>query len=195
MFLRDAIEETPAGRFNPAPFRRNMRQSFWGGKATELVPLDDKATSLARLVDYQKNVLANCSLGYYINSLGGRVIASGYASWKALGYVPKFMQMHAIFNWLSNEKLPAEVNDPRVWTDVVARRRQDGSLAVAVVNLSLDDVCDLNVILDTNASQVRLVRKQKEDCLLMTTQVADKPNKRSVRIPVGAFELVYLETL
>lgn len=195
VFLRDTIEKTSSGRFNPEPFTRNMRQSFWGGKGVGLVPLDKTAEKLARLVDYHDNVLADCSLGCYVNSLGGRVVASGYASWKVMGYVPKYRQMHAIFNWLSNETLPAEVDEPRVWTNVHARRRPDGSLAVAVANLSLDSVEDLTVTLATEAKQVRLVRNKKEDCLLATTPIPSKPGKCSVRIPAGAFELVCLETL
>ena len=194
-FSRDAIEDTFQSRFSDKPFSRDMRQSFWGGKGVELVPLDDKAECLAHLVNYQGQELAPCSLGCHVNSLGGRVVASGYASWKFVGYVPKFRQMHAFFAWLAKDCLPAEVNDSRVWTNVLARRRADGSLAVAVANLSLDDVDDLNVTLHTTASQVRLVRNGKDDAILPTAPVPQCAAKRAVSIPVEAFELAYLETL
>lgn len=109
----DAQEELLEHRINAGctGYLRNCYQSFWrnsknnDGKAWHLKALDDKAETLARLVNYAGEILADCSMGIYENALGGRVAVAGYYPLDQLDFQTKITSMKNLFSWLAGNKI------------------------------------------------------------------------------------------
>jgi len=91
------------GRF--AGDARDVRLSFWGDLAYELLPLDGNVGEAARLVGYDGSDCGVC-ISTYVNSLGGRVAVLGYGPWSRMGSSAKRSQMLAIADWVSQGRLP-----------------------------------------------------------------------------------------
>ena len=190
-FEEDAIEESVAHPLNPCFFRRNIRQSFWGGRATCFIPEAPGARILARLVDYGGNELAPCCAGAFENALGGRVVVTGYGAWDLLGHDFKYRQIHAIFRWLTKDRLDAEIPDCRLRTRVYARADQENGVTAALLNWSLEPAGNLPVRLRTTSDSALLIRNRHPEKRVSAVHrcgaFADFP------IPVGALELVCLD--
>jgi hypothetical protein len=75
-----------AGRY------RDCRQSFWKGTAYGLIP-NEGVESLSELVDYNGDVVADCGMGIFKNSLGGRICVAGYYPWFKLQFRYKTTQL------------------------------------------------------------------------------------------------------
>lgn len=161
-FTRDAIESSLPHLFNPMGFQVNIRQSFWGGVATALEPPSD-AQVLTRLVDYHDRLLAPCASGCWVNELGGRIFATGYGAWEFPGYIPKYRQLHAVFQWLSHDGLPAAVLDGHFRTTLWTRMHDDGTLSACLLNVSLDPARGLPIRLKTPCGSLRIIRKGRAD--------------------------------
>lgn len=115
---------------------RDCRQSFpWGHEtAFELVPQDEKCQKLTSLVNFQKETLLDCIMGTFENELGGRIAISGYYPLRDSLYFSKLTQLKRLFNYLSDNKLPAYVESYHrltIWA------RDNG--VVTLVNASMDD--------------------------------------------------------
>lgn len=191
-FDHDTIETSLPHHLNPEPFQYNIRQSFWHNTATAL-ELPENAEVLTKLVDYHDNLLASCGSAVWGNELGGRIYATGYGAWEFPGYWPKLHQLHAIFRYLANDQLDAEVEDGRIRSAVWSRRKTDGNLVVCVLNISLDSVTDLPIRLQTTANKLRVIRSGKTDeCI---TPVSRDDQFAIFRLPeFNALELVCLDT-
>lgn len=192
IFDADALEESVAHPLNPAPFRRNIRQSFWGGRATEFIPQAAGAEILSRLVDYAGNEIAPCCSGTFTNALGGRVAVAGYGAWNLLGHEFKYRQIHAVFRWLAADALDAEVPECRVRTKVYARTDEGSGVTAAVFNWSLEPAENLTVRLRTAQDKALLVRNRQAES--MVSAVGRDGGFADFQIPVNALELVYLDT-
>lgn len=137
--------------------RRDCRQSFlfWKRTAYELQPRPG-AAPLAELVDYAEQTVAACGMGVFENRLGGRVCAAGYYPWTRVENQAKATQMKAVFRWLARETLGAYVasyHRVSLWDRVLA----DGRHAVALANCYLDPAEQVELMLLTDATAVRLV--------------------------------------
>ena len=198
-FKRDAMETLTAHRLNPvceaagAPYRRNLRQSFWGGVATSFTPLPG-AQILAGLCDYQGRELAPCVMGCFENELGGRVAVSGYGAWRHLGYVRKYAQLHTLFRYLSGDALDGEVPECRIRSSLWVRRDpESGGLTAALLNTSLDGVRQLQLRLRTGADELIISRNGRRDRVV--SAVRREGEFAEFLLPeLAALELAYLQT-
>lgn len=122
-----------AGRY------RDCRQSFGKGDAYSLDPIGEKTEILARLVDYNYQQVAACSMGLFENSLGGRICVAGYYPWAHFQNLSKSTQIKRIMRWLSRDRLGAYVESFHrviLWDRIVG----EGIHSVALANLYLDPV-------------------------------------------------------
>jgi hypothetical protein len=164
-FTQHPLNGTFAGR------QRDARQSFWHVPGYLLKPVDPKAQTLARLVDYGGKEMAATSMAVYENRLGGRVCVCGYYPWTFLHSLSKTAQMKSVMRWLSREKLPAYVasyHKVNLWArqrptegaaDGSANGGAEGSaggLAIALLNASFDPAEQLTLALLTTADTVRV---------------------------------------
>ena len=123
------------GRF--AGDARDVRLSFWGDLAYELLPLDETVGEAARLVGYDGSDCGAC-ISTFTNSLGGRVAVLGYGPWGRLGSSAKRSQMLAIADWVSQGRLPLVIDRTLRVTPFV-RMGADGKRFVAVlINTAFD---------------------------------------------------------
>ena len=189
-FERDAMELAVEHPLNPEHFLRNSRQSLWGGIAVELKSNASGAQVLSRLVDYERNELSSCASGCFVNSLGGRIVVSGYSPWDFLAVRPKYLQMHAIFRWLSKDDIDIEIPDCTSRTAVWSSRN-NGRLAVFILNTSFDYAENLTVRLKTAADSVKLIRCGMEDKILYAIRRNGAFADFSVDVP--SFELLAVE--
>ena len=190
-FDRDAMELAVEHPLNPEHFLRNPRQSFWGGTATALEPAAEDACVLTKLVDYERNVLAPCTSGVFVNRFGGRIAVAGCSPWDFLAVRPKYLQMHAIFRWLSRGELDAEIPDCRarisIWSCC-----GNGRLTAFLLNTSLDPVENLVVRLRTGSTSALLIRNGRADETIFSS--GGDENFADFTIDLPPFELLLLET-
>ena len=190
-FERDAMELAVEHPLNPEHFLRNPRQSFWGGTAAALEPAAEDACVLTKLVDYERNVLAPCTSGVFVNRFGGRIAVCCCSPWDFLAVRPKYLQMHAIFRWLSRGELDAEIPDCRARISIWSCRGS-GHLAAFLLNTSLDPVERLVVRLKTRSRSAILIRNGRPDEKISSCGgdgvFADFP------LDVPPFELLVLDT-
>ncbi|MBO4345284.1 MAG: hypothetical protein J5833_05995 [Victivallales bacterium] len=98
-----------------------------------LKPIDKDGKVLCNLVDYMGKPVADCSLGIYENSLGGRVAVSGFYPISNSLYHSRQIFMKRLFRWLSRDRLTAYLESYHriaMW----ARPKK----SICLVNASLD---------------------------------------------------------
>ena len=123
------------GRF--AGDARDVRLSFWGDLAYELVPLDETVGEAARLVGYDGSDCGAC-ISTFTNSLGGRVAVLGYGPWTRLGSGAKRSQMLAITDWLSQGRLPMVIDKTLRVTPFVRTSADGKRFAAVLINTAFD---------------------------------------------------------
>ncbi|MGV8139882.1 MAG: hypothetical protein AB2L20_32245 [Mangrovibacterium sp.] len=134
---------------------RDNRQSFWNSRAFMLRKTDEKAQTLAGLIDYAGKEVAACTTGIYENKLGGRICVAGYYPWTFMENLSKSSQMKAVFRWLSRDSLPgyiASFQKINLWI----REPQNGKIALAFTNSSFDPAEDIVLMLKTDQKTIRL---------------------------------------
>jgi hypothetical protein len=89
--------------------KRNSRQAFNPGDSFSLVKTHKDAQPLASLVDYHDNTLADCCLGIFENSLGGRICVSGYYPFTWVSDFNKTTLLKRITTYLSKSTIPSFV--------------------------------------------------------------------------------------
>lgn len=189
----DCIEEFTAHPLNGsfAQRQRDCRQSFYrvpGYVGYVLKPRDPKVETLSRLVDYGAQEVSPCSLAVYENKLGGRICVSGYYPWDHLQSLSKTAQMKAVMRWLSRDRLPAYVasyHKVNLWI----REPQDGRIALALLNASLDAADGLELALLTSVDQVRVFDMQAKEHVVRVAR-ADGPYRRFVLPAVEAWSML-----
>ena len=146
------------------------------------------AEVLAKLESFEGKDCRAC-LTAYENAIGGRVVVAGYAPWSGLGRGPKRRQLLRMADWVTRGNLPVTIaTTSRVMP--LVRRAADGSrIAVALMNLSLDDTPELSMMLDTTCATVNLVTPDGSRPLEATRT----DQGLLVRVPpMGAWESVVL---
>ena len=190
----DCIEELTDHALN-RPFagrQRDCRQSFYHVPGYVLALKDDRAQSLARLVDYAGQVKSPVSMGLFENQLGGRVVVCGYYPWSFLHNLSKTSQMKAVMRWLSRDRLPAYVasfHKANVW----ARPSSDGGLVVAVTNSSFDAAEGLCLALRTDRKTIRVV-DMVGDATVVDTGMEDGPYRRFMLPPMAPWSMCLVVT-
>jgi hypothetical protein len=153
----DCIEEFTAHPLNGAfaGRQRDARQSFWHVPGYLLKPLDPKAETLARLVDYSGKEKSASSMAVFENRLGGRICVCGYHPWTFQYSLSKTAQMKSVMRWLSRDRLAAYVasyHKVSLW----ARQPSEGRLAVALLNASFDPADALTLALQTSSDTIQV---------------------------------------
>mgnify|MGYP000919092934 CR=1 FL=1 len=128
-----------------AGFRRDMRQSFWGGDVIELEPMEG-AQILADAVDIPGRVVAKCVSGVYENRRGGRIFMTGTMAWDRLSFSPVVRERKNVMRWLSRETLTGYIDSyhkAAMWVR--------GDRAIAIYNMSFDAAEGMEVLLKGEA--------------------------------------------
>ncbi len=166
----DCIEENLPHQLNGglAGRMRDGRQSFlfWGVPAAKMVPVEEGADSLARLIDYSGDEVSSCGLGIFSNALGGRVAVAGYYPWTFLQSTAKTLQLRQLMRYLSKDTLPAYIASPHkmaVW----AKRPEPGRLVITVLNACLDPAEGVELMVLTAKSRITVIDM---DCKEVTVE-------------------------
>ncbi len=92
---------------------RDSRIEFWGnatGLGDMLEPLSSEVKVLSKLESYFGKKLGPCMTAFE-NSLGGRVIVSGYAPWLFLGSEAKRTQLQNALDWATRGQLAVRIEE------------------------------------------------------------------------------------
>jgi hypothetical protein len=168
----DCIEELTDHPLN-SPYagrQRDCRQSFYHLPGHVLRLAHPQAQTLARLVDYTGQENAATSMALFENELGGRIVVCGYYPWSFLHNLSKSSQMKSVMRWLSRDRLPAYVasfHKVNLW----ARQKDDGQLAVAMINSSFDPAVEPVVVLKTASEQLTVFDMQGRNTVVSATGI------------------------
>lgn len=165
--------------------KRDCRQSFlfWREDAYRLEPLADGVRVLAELFNYEgatydrpDRMLGACMTAFE-NSLGGRVVVSGYYPWKLTHNLGKTQQMKEVCQWLSRDTQPLKIE---TFAKVVpwVRRDRKGRRAFVLLNASLDPIDELSVLVAERVSTFRLHTLGGKTLPVPTEPVDDSPYVR-----------------
>lgn len=185
--IEQLVEHPLNGKF--AGRDRDNRQSFlwWNVPAAALVPIDDHAQRLSRLVDYNHTEVASCASGVYENNLGGRVCAAGYFPWTFVENLSKSSQMKSLFRWLSKEALAAYVGSfhkMNLWV----RRTLDGGQAIGLINSSLDPAVGVELMVRTDRKEM-IVYDMNCEAVRVSSSMADGPYQKFILPEVPAWQM------
>jgi len=191
----DGIEELLPHALN-GPYagrKRDNRQSFrwWNVPAAELLLTSPTAQPLSRIIDYTGAEMATCTSGVFENVLGGRVCVAGYFPWTLLQTLPKSAQLKAITRWLSRDTLPAYVasyHKINLWV-----RDIDDTLAVSLLNPSLDDACDIVLLLRTRAKRI-IIYDMECGQTIISSEGIDGPYSKFVVPYIPSWRMVLMTT-
>ncbi|MEO2048855.1 MAG: hypothetical protein ABGX16_20045 [Pirellulales bacterium] len=142
--------------------QRDGRQSFYRQVAGILKPLDPKAETVAKVVDYSDTEFAPCVIGVFENRLGGRICVARYYPWTFLHNLSKSNQMKSIMRWLSKDQLPGYIASYHK-IDLWIRQPQKGRVTLAMTNSSFDTAEEVVLLLLTdNRLSARLVPAERD---------------------------------
>ena len=191
----DCIERLAAHPIN-GPFAgrmRDCRQSFNKWPAAVLVRTDEKAQSLAGLVDYTNADVADCTMGLFENRLGGRICVAGYFPWSFMHNLSKSSQLKTVHRWLSKDTLPGWVDSFQM-VNLWMVEPGESTLAAALTNSSFDPAEDLALMLRTESDEIAVFDMQ---CNRQTVRAVatDGPYRRFVlpTIPPWQMRLIVTE--
>ncbi len=147
---------------------RDNRQSFWYSPAYTLRKSNDKAQSLAGLIDYTGKEVASSTMGIFENKLGGRICVAGYYPWTFMESLSKGSQMKSIFRWLSKDSLPGYISSfhrINLWI----REPQDGKIALSFTNSSFDVAEDVTLMLLTENKKIKLYDMECNETVIQSS--------------------------
>jgi hypothetical protein len=157
---------------------RDNRQSFWMVPAYSFKKSNEKAQILSGLIDYTGQIVAECSLGIFENSLGGRICVAGYYPWSFNENLSKSTQMKSVFRWLSKNNLPGYISSfhkINLWI----REPQNNRIALAFTNSSFDEAKDVTLMLNTEYTTIRVYDMNCKETVLKSSGV-DGPYQKFI---------------
>ena len=89
--------------------KRNCRQAFNMGDSFEIIPVNEKAECVCKLIDYHDKILAECSMGVFENEKCGRIAAAGYYPFSWISDFNKFTEYKRLVRYLSGNSIPSYV--------------------------------------------------------------------------------------
>ena len=191
-FKVDAIEEYTDTEINNGIFggRRNGRQEFNPGDAYSLIPTSNDTEILSRLVDYHGNVLGECCMGLYENSLGGRICVSGYYPYSSLNNFFKSTQLKRVFRRLSKDSLLAYVESETKIRNLAYKK--DGRIFVSLFNYLNDSQKEICLCVKTDSDEAVLYYS---DCAAKKIYASgtDGCYKKFVINEIPSFEIILAE--
>jgi hypothetical protein len=145
----EVYTEHPLNTGKPGDGRSPM---WWGGLGFE--PLNDEVEVLSRLARFDGGQDFGACTTIYRNSLGGRVVNLGLDPWIHIGLHHKMGQFHNLVDWAAEGALPLRVPTARI--SPFLRIAPDRSrFVLMLLNTSFDDLEDLEIHLNSSATQVR----------------------------------------
>lgn len=191
-FEVDAIEEYTDALINNGIFggKRNGRQEFNPGDAYSLVSVSDDVQILSKLVDYHGNVIGECCMGLYENSLGGRICVSGYYPYNSLNNYFKSTQLKKIFRWLSRDGLPAYVESETKIRNLSYEK--EGRVLVSLFNYTNDSQKNVCICIKTDSDEAIVYYS---NCVpqKICASAADGGYKKFVVDEIPPFEILLAE--
>lgn len=193
-FEVDAIEEYTDALINNGIFggKRNGRQEFNPGDAYSLVSVSDDVQILSKLVDYHGNVIGECCMGLYENSLGGRICVSGYYPYNSLNNYFKSTQLKKIFRWLSCDGLPAYVESETKIRNLSYEK--EGRVLVSLFNYTNDSQKNVCICIKTDSDEA-IVYYSNCAPQKICASAADGGYKKFVVDEIPPFEILLAEVL
>lgn len=193
-FEVDAIEEYTDALINNGIFggKRNGRQEFNPGDAYSLVSVSDDVQILSKLVDYHGNVIGECCMGLYENSLGGRICVSGYYPYNSLNNYFKSTQLKKIFRWLSRDGLPAYVESETKIRNLSYEK--EGRVLVSLFNYTNDSQKNVCICIKTDSDEA-IVYYSNCAPQKICASAADGGYKKFVVDEIPPFEILLAEVL
>ena len=182
LIASDCIEVFSDHEFNRgyAMHRRDCRQSFNHSPAASLQKTADGAQILSHIVDYEGQIQADCTMGLFENSLGGRICVAGYFPWVLLHNHGKSSQIKNVLRWLSRDRLPAYVDSFHL-IHIRARVLENNEIVLALINTTYDKADNVNIFVNTTKNIVELVNQHNEKTSLRS--YADAPEGKIFQIP------------
>ncbi|MBR6726073.1 MAG: hypothetical protein IKL81_03705 [Clostridia bacterium] len=131
---------------------RNCRQAFHYGLSVAIRPTNEKAVKLSSLVGYEDEPKADCSMGIFENSLGGRIAVCGYYPFTWISDYFKAYQLTEVFKYISKNTLPAYIDSyHRMCTTVL---KKDERTCVCLFNFTPDTVEKVGLVIKTDKKQL-----------------------------------------
>ena len=119
---------------------RDARIEFWGnaaGLGDMLEPRSRRVKILSRLESYFGKKLGP-SMTAFENSLGGRVIVSGYAPWMFLGSEAKRTQLQNVLDWASRGQMAVRIDETVPLIPVVRLSPKKDRGTIVLLNAGFD---------------------------------------------------------
>lgn len=165
---------------------RNCRQSFYPGESYGLTPTNENARILANLVDYHREPMAECAMGIFENSLGGRVCVAGYYPFKRISFYQKSLQLKRVFEYLSKGNFVGYIKShvkARLWTYTGENKSY-----MVIFNVTNDTYENVEISVNTDATTAIVYTKQPYD--FKTVEIKENTLTLSSLAP---FELTFIE--
>jgi hypothetical protein len=116
-------------------------------------PLSNDVRSLSRMIDYGHATVAECCMGVYENTLGGRICVAGYYPWSFLLGYAKSIQIKRIIRWLLKDTLPGFIGSYQK-INLWAQRTAEGQPAFILANSSLMEAEGLELYIRTRGTRL-----------------------------------------
>lgn len=172
---------------------RNCRQAFYKGESYTFERTDDKAEVVSYLTNYHSEKIADCSLGYFENKLGGRVAVSGYYPFDRISDYAKTTQFKRMMLKLSDEKLPSYVESyHKVHNHTFI---ENGKCIVAICNPVNEPADGLRVAIRTKSDKATVYRYDASSCEITGAAAAYSDNYRVFEVDcLPPYEMLLIET-
>lgn len=154
---------------------RDNRQAVYRSNAFALKKTSSKSEILSGLMNYAEELVDDCTMGIFENSLGGRVCIAGYYPWNAVHTLSKSTQIKAVFRWLSGDLLPGYIKSYHK-VNLWIREPQNGKTALAFTNASFDGAENIELMLRTTSDKIK-VYDMKCNEMVVKSAGADGPYK------------------
>ena len=153
---------------------RDGRIEFWGafwfngrsgGLGDMLEPLSTEVKVLSKLESYFGKKLGPCTTAFE-NSLGGRVIVSGYAPWLFLGSEAKRTQLQNVLDWATRGQLAVRIEETVPLIPVVRLSQEKDRGVIVLLNAGFDIIKEATLKFSGPIMPVHLVSPDAKKILM-----------------------------
>ncbi len=170
--------------------QRDNRQSFYKSVAYSLEKTDQTAETLSYLTDYSGYDSGPMTMGVFENEIGGRICVSGYYPWRFVSNLSKSTQIKSVLRWLSRDSLSSYISSfhkANLWHREVA----GGTFALAVTNSSFDEADNMEVMIRTDISSIRVYDMECGETII-TSSGKDGPYQSFVLPHLDPWKMVLI---
>jgi len=170
---------------------RNCRQAFNPGDSFSLSPTSEKSQTLAKLIDYHGNTLADCCQGFFENKNGGKIFVGGYYPFTWISDYYKTVQLKKLMLELSDNSLPSYVESYcRIRNHTFINENET---VVALFNHTNEDLENISVAVKTDKKNATLYTMDNNSSELTATKEENGYKFFSVN-EIPAYRIVLLTT-